>query len=309
MATDKKPTVITLTLEPRPELHKSFVDWQGRFNASIISFPGFISLEFLAPWKTTSKWTVIQRFGGTDVAEKWLRSPIRRDLIQELKTLVKGNRLEEIAGEEPPMNNGVTELFVANVDPEHESAFRNWTARIHQLEANFPGFRGVLVQSPPEGHRGHWLTLLQFDTIANLDHWLNSPERLEMLKESESFISTLQANRFISAYSGWFSSIATDGSIPAVWKQNMLVLLVLFPIVMLELRYLSPLLSGMNFSLAMFISNAISVTLIAFPGVPLVSHFFKWWLLPRGHYLQLKNILGALLVAVLYALLVAAFWS
>ena len=42
-----------------------------------------------------------------------------------------------------PINNGVTELFVANVDPEHESAFRNWTARIHQLEANFPGFRGV----------------------------------------------------------------------------------------------------------------------------------------------------------------------
>ncbi len=61
----------------------------------------------------------------------------------------------------------------------------------------------------------------------------------------------------------------------------MLVVLVLFPIVMLELRFLSPLLGGLNSSVSMFIGNVISVALIAWPFMPLVVGPMNWWLLPK----------------------------
>jgi len=303
----EKSTVITLQVDPSPQYKKDFTLWQGKFNATIIGFRGFVSLEFLGPVNNNSPWKIVQRFSDLGSAENWLNSSIRRELIQELKIIAQDSALDEQADEESSFHNGVTEMFMANVTAENENAFKSWSARMHQTEANFPGFRGVYVQSPPEGHSGNWITLLQFDSIVNLDRWLASPERLELLKESEGFISTLQANRFISPFSGWFSSIAKEGVVPAAWKQTMLVLLGLFPIVMLEQKFLSPYLTDLSFSLAMFLANTLSVLLVAYVATPIFMYIFKWWLMPSGYYIKQKNALGAFLVVVLYALSIALF--
>ena len=199
----------------------------------------------------------------------------------------------------------VTEVIVTEVTPGKEEEFRMWSAKIHQAEAKFPGFRGVYIQSPKRGGK-FWITLLQFDTLENLDRWLQSSERKQVLQESSPLVSSLETHRVISSSTGWLASIAKTGELPPVWKQTMLVLLVLFPIVVFELKYLSPLTASLNPSLGTFIGNAISVTLISFPMMPIALYFLGWWLSP--HSLK-TSIVGSILLGLLYLAEIALFWN
>ena len=60
----------------------------------------------------------------------------------------------------------------------------------------------------------------------------------------------------------------------------MVVLLMLFPIVVLELRFLAPLTQWLDPVIGTFLGNAISVGLLAWPVMPLANRTLDWWLRP-----------------------------
>lgn len=291
-------------VEVKPDVGTAFVDWQADFNTQITNAPGFVSLEFTAPSGGQKKWMIVQRFASAQSSKYWRSSDKCRQLIDALKTLTSNDSLEETESDESSSKGNITEVIVTEVNPGVEKAYRAWSAKIHQVEAKFPGFRGVYVQSPA-GHGKHWITLLQFDTMENLDRWLQSPEREQVLKDSTHLISSIESHRVISPYAGWFASIAQTGELPSVWKQTMLVLLVLFPIVMLELKFLSPLTSSLNSSVGTFIGNALSVTLISFPMMPIAIWFLGWWLSSNR---RRTTFYGTLLLVVLYLIEIVIFW-
>ena len=305
-------TIVTTNVRIRPETLNDFADWQAKLNAMIAGFPGFVSLEILSPTEITKPdWVFVQRFDNSNNLSAWRESHEWSELIKDLKRfLVNGpNSIKEVASGVSHAKGSATQIFVTEVSPDRESAYREWIAKIHQVEAKFPGFRGVYVQSPSQSQGKNWITLLQFDTPENLDRWLSSSEREEVLRESKPLISSLESHRVISPYAGWFSSIAKDGELPSVWKQTMIVLLVLFPIVMLELKFLPLLIGNLNPSLATFIGNAISVTLLAWPMVPIAIWFLGWWLSPKGESRQRATIMGTLVLTVLYLIEIAIFWN
>lgn len=303
----ENPTIIAVRAEIRPDSKQAFVDWQGKFNAKIIAFPGFVSLEFVAPSSKHTEWRIVQRFSNADEADMWQKSPVRQEIFEELKNFTVNKSIEEEVVDGASLKGGVTEFIVTEISPEKEQAFQEWASKIHQTEGKFPGFRGLYVQSPRQAKGKYWITLLQFDTMENLDRWLDSPERQALLKESTSVISSLEAHRVISPYAGWFASIAKVGELPSVWKQTMLVLLVLFPIELLEMKYIMPLFSALDKTLALFIGSAISVSLIAYPMLPLAIKCLNWWL-SNGKKNRLLTIGGALFVIALYAVEIAIFW-
>lgn len=290
---------------------EAFADWQAKLNAQVAASPGFVSLEILSPTEDELGWRIIQRFQTVKNVEEWRNSRDYKKLVDDLQPLLKEgpNAFCEVEPGGFESKAGVTEVFVTQVSPNKEKAYRDWIARIHQVEAKFPGFKGVYVQSPSEGHGQNWITLLQFDTPENLDNWLGSPEREAVLKESHALIAALESHRVVSPYAGWFSSIAKEGAAPSAWKQTMIVLLVLFPIVMLELKFLSPFLEGVNRSLGTFIGNAISVALVSWPMVPIVIKCLGWWLAPDPAKKQKVNLQGALVVAALYLIEVVVLWN
>ena len=211
---------------------------------------------------------------------------------------------------EIPLTHGcVTEVFITKIRPENELAFKEWMRKIHSEESKFPGFRGAFVQSPQQSHSDHWITLLQFDTPENLERWLNSPERKRVLDEAKIIISSVESHRLVGPYAGWFSSDYQGADIPSVWKQTMLVLLVLFPIVMLELKFLSPYTRNLNSSLATFIGNAISVSLVSWPLIPISIYFLGWWLSPEPQHALRNNVWGTIVVVLLYFIEIALLWN
>jgi len=304
----KTPIINSIRVDIRPEAQAAFSEWQAKVNAQISAQPGFVSLEFISPTANHKTWLIVQRFSTAAKASEWLESYQRKEMMDQLKALATLNGIKEVSTEEADIQDGVTEVIVAEVAPHKVEAYQAWSGKIHLAEAQHPGFRGVYVQSPAEIGGKYWITLLQFDTMANLDNWLTSPVRQALLEESAPLISSLETHRVISPYAGWFSSIVQTGEVPAAWKQTMIVLLVLFPTVMFEMKYLNPLLVGVDVSFATFISNAISVTLLAFPLVPIAICGLRWWLSPNAKNHKKATVLGTAIVLGLYALEIALLW-
>jgi len=138
---------------------------------------------------------------------------------------------------------------------------------------------------------------------------MNAPERKEMLSESKAFIEHEQLTRLATSFPGWFPTDPKTGHGPPKYKAGMLVLLGLFPIVMLEARFLNPRLASLNFSLGMFIGNVLSVAATTYLTMPLFVKALKWWLLPEPDAPKSVHWKGTLLVCALYALSVAVFWK
>lgn len=305
----KQPIITTLTATLKADAKPRFVNWQTQFASSIVGCEGFVSLEFLTKPDAADAWMIVQRFYNTRSAETWKHSLKYKGLIDQLLPLLSPKGLSEKIENEAEMKSGITEVIITDVQPNFERAFREWSAKIHEIEAKFEGFRGVYIQSPQEKGGKHWITLLQFDTATHLDQWLTSKERQEILKQGEPLITSLETNRIASPFAGWFSSIAKSSDLPSVWQQTMIVLLILFPIVMLELKYLVPLTAGLNSSLGTFIGNSISVTLIAYPFMPLVLPLLNWWLFPNRKYSAFMTFFGTLFVLFLYFVEIALFWN
>jgi antibiotic biosynthesis monooxygenase (ABM) superfamily enzyme len=300
--------ILTVQVKLRNGAEPRFIAWQEKLNAAITQAPAFVSLEIASHDPEKKQWFITQRFTSHEGASAWQESASCLALMNELTDLAMPGGCLKGIGERESSLGSVTEVFVTDVDPQDIAAFREWNARIHYEEAKHPGFKGVYVQSPAQGKGRHWITMLQFDTPEHLDLWLASPERKQILDEPVPWMKTLESHRVISPYGGWFSSLAKKGTVPPAWKQTMVVLLILFPIVMLEMIFLNPFTAGLNPSLAMFIGNVISVTLIAWPGSPLAIKLLNWWLSPSKGNSKAISFWGAMLVCALYLVTIAFFW-
>lgn len=304
----EEATIVSILISIPIDKHTQFIEWQAKLHAAIALFTGFISLEFLSSNPATNEWLIVQRFDCSQNMLCWRQSEERKALLSELEQIAGPHKLQESSSNMDQVKAGVTEVFVTHVSPNKVHAYREWIAKVHRVEAQFPGFRGVYVQSPSKNQKS-WITLLQFDTPENLDRWLSSSERKQMLIESKSLIDSLEDHRMVSSFAGWFSSVAKGAEIPPVWKQTMLVLLVLFPIVMLELKFLSPLTQNWKLSAATFIGNAISVTLVSWPLMPIVIRLLDWWLIPSSKTSLSTSVKGALLIGILYLIEIGIFWE
>lgn len=313
MAISKEAALLSIKITVPTACKNAFAEWKAELNASIIAFPGFVSLEVLSPVSSETgdlEWVIILRFSKKERMLAWRSSVAHQNLIDDLQlTVLKGSgKVDEIELEGDVLQAGVTEVFITEISQDKTPAFRKWIAKIHQVEARFPGFKGVYIQSPSESQGKNWIVFLQFDTPENLDRWLASSERRQVLKEAQPLIAALESHRVISPYAGWFSSFAENGKEPAPWKQTMLVLLVLFPIIMSERKYLAPLIDILGSSLTVFIGNLMSVLLISWPLMPLVIRLLRWWLSPEKETV-VKTVMGTCLILVLYLLEVLLFWD
>jgi len=299
-------------MRPRDGLERQFSSWHAEISTAAAGLAGFISAEVstIADSQGRLRWRIIERFRDLDSMRAWRRSEPFQRLIEEARPLVDaaaapGLQVEETA--ENQMDAAVTEVITTDVKPDKVDEYRRWAARIHQVEAQFPGYCGGYLQPPVSAEQPYWTTMVRFATPQQLDAWLKSDQRQQLLREHEALVSSWQSHHLPTAFAGWFPASETTGEAPPAWKESMVVMLVLFPMVMLELRLLHPVLAGLNSALAVFLEIAVSVVLTTWPFVPLAIRALKWWLLPARHA-RWVDPAGIALLAALYAIEIAALW-
>src|SRR6476659_7477399 len=201
-------------------------------------------------------------------------------------------------------------VISTRIKPGHELAYRAWEQRIAAAQSKATGFQGYRFEPPVPGVQDDWLAILRFDTEANLQAWLDSPERQKLLKDANPFTEEFHARIVRTGFDQWFPVPAAGTPPPAAWKMNMLVLLMLYPVVFLFGFFVqTPFLigRGLPFAIALFIGNIVSVVLLSYL-VPWMAERFSWWLQPAGPHPRRLEVAGAALVVALYTAMLLAFW-
>ena len=292
----------------RSGAEEEFTAWQAQALTRAAGFEGFLNSEITPAATGAGDWTVALRFASTANLEAWRQSPTWRRLIGEAQGFLARNSSIEMEIKEAGRDGGVVEVIVTKVKPGKEAEYREWETRIQQAQSKFPGYLGSYVQ-PASSPEVGWTTLMRFESSAKLEKWLGSKERAALIAEAQPLIDYVHLQRVDSSFPGWFPTDPATNKGPPNWKAAMLVLLGLFPIVMLETRFLSPLLHSLNSSLAMFIGNVISVALTTWLTMPLFIKAFGWWLFPKDKATQGRvDLLGTAILFGLFAAEVAALW-
>jgi antibiotic biosynthesis monooxygenase (ABM) superfamily enzyme len=203
-------------------------------------------------------------------------------------------------------------LATAKVRFGQEALFSAWQTRHNRAIADFPGFQSSDVIPGGAVGSNEWTIIVNFQTPDQLRVWQHSRERAELVEESAIFLDDANTRR--SARNGDLSlsggsRIQATGRAPSNWKVALLLLLPLYPIVVLEGMFLSPLLESLHLpsAAAAFVGLAFAVLLSGLISLPLLARAFKWWLVsnPGTSATCLK---GIAVLCLLYAIEVAIFW-
>jgi len=306
--THQDPITIVTQTRPIDGQEEAFRSWQDEIGAEVSKWPGFVEQKIIPPNPPAQfDWVTLLRFSSLDAGTGWLRSPVRLKLLDKLQPILAGSDDVHI------VNDGASGVLPAAASlvistrllPGQEGQYRSWELKIAAAQSQAPGFRGYRLQPPIEGVQEDWLSIIRFDSQQNLDNWLNSPERLNLLKEAEAFTDRFATRVVQSGFEQWFPN---SGAAPVpVWKQNMIVLLMLYPEVFLFGWFVQqPLLMKRlhwPFYLALFAGNSVGILLMN-KLVPWTSNRFSWWLRSTD---KKTTLIGLGVVLSLYALLLFVF--
>jgi antibiotic biosynthesis monooxygenase (ABM) superfamily enzyme len=310
----KRPVTIVTQTRVRPESADAFACWQDESSKVVAAFPGFIKQTVIPPSPPAQvDWVILQRFASDEAAIAWLNSEQRSQRVESVATMLVGSDDVHLVKDDKAgvLPAPISAVISTRIKRGQELAYRAWEQRIAVAQSKAPGFQGYRFEPPVPGVQDDWLAILRFDTEADLQAWLNSPERQKLLREANAFTEEFHTRIARTGFDQWFSTAASAAHPPAAWKQNMLVLLMLYPVVFLFGALVqSPYLirrAGLPFAIALFIGNVASVLLLHYL-VPWSSDRFSWWLHPTGTNLRRIDAIGTLVVVVLYCLMVLALW-
>lgn len=304
-----EPSTLLLCARVRPGSEAAFAQWQVRWQSLALA-AGAQTVELWPPAPPDQLESVmVARFASMDALRKWRRGNANSALVDEVEPLVEGGLVMQLVGQaavDYAVRHGVTMVMVTDIKPGKEAAYRAWVDRIQKLQAAFPGYIGSFVQ-PPQHKETGWTTVLRFDSAPHLEAWLKSGARAAMVKESQDLVAGFHAQRIDTSFPGWVPNDPVTGKPPNMWKTAGLILLTLFPLVMLEIRFLNPHLHALNPAVGTFIGNAITVALTTWPLMPLAIWGFHAWLFPENRPRWLVQTMPIVLV-LCYVIEIAVLW-
>jgi uncharacterized protein len=300
------PVALVLHRRIRDEAYGRFAEWQARVGERLGAWPGFSGQEVVPPAPPLHvDWTVIQRFKDAEAAHGWLQSEDLARLLDEARWMFVGQEDLHLLPDGGPQPRSRASVMISyDVPHAEEPAFLKWQSRIQAAEAKFPGFVRHKIERPLRGVHDDWLIVINFDSDTHMTAWLESPERQALLEQGGRFGRDLRLHRTNYGFDFWFPGGGpTDRH--RVFKNNLLILLVLYPIVVLWMRFAGGPLEarGVPFWLTLFAGNVVSTQLIGWWAAPAVFKRFDWWL---GKSDRRRQIAGYALLGALYALSMAA---
>jgi antibiotic biosynthesis monooxygenase (ABM) superfamily enzyme len=315
MTSERTPVTIVTQTCVRESSAAAFAAWQEETGRLIGRMSGFLEQKVMPPSPPLQvDWVILQRFANAESARHWLKSPDRQQRIAGVAPLLVGRDDVHIVTDDAGVRpSPVSTVISTRVKPIKVAEYRLWERKIAAAQARAAGFQGYRFESPVPGVQEDFVAILRFDTEANLQKWLESPERQKLIDEAAPLVEEFHSRVVRSGFEHWFAdNPATAWPGPAAWKMNMLVLLLLYPIVFLFGLYVgAPLLGdrlGLSSAVSLFLGNIVSVSLTGFLS-PRIALRLGWWLQPPPAVATRNSFIGAAIMIVSYAIVVLAFRS
>jgi antibiotic biosynthesis monooxygenase (ABM) superfamily enzyme len=315
--TDSAATVI-IGQHVRPDSEQAFLAWQHDLNETASRYPGFLGAEVAAPTAVQPDWVVVYRFDSIANVQAWLNSATRQDHLAAGRQYLDGPATQQvIGGAAKPADQLVTVVVSHRVNPENVEEFLNWQERLRLAESKFEGFRGTELFRPLEGVQDEWTALYRYENAADLDKWLISKQRQELLAEGAKF-SDFSSRTIDNSFGSWFAfdEHGDEAPPPSETKTSVAVWVGLYPTVVLLTLALSPL--KMPLWLGLLIGNLLSSFAMSFITMPYyVNPLLKRWLRPPADVPRTRtNLRGIAIVAaatvfwaLVFYLVTKRFWN
>lgn len=279
-ATDTTATVI-IGQRIRPGQEQAFEAWQLNMNSEAAKYPGFIAAEINRPSAVQSDWVNVYRFNSIAHVQAWLNSATRQELLLEAEQYFDGPGTQQVIGGAARKSDPLVTVVVTHrVDPADIDEFLAWQDRLRLAESSFPGFRGTELFRPVEGIQEEWTALYRYQTADDLDRWLTSDARKELLAEGAKF-ANYHARTIDNSFGSWFAfdDQGSDTPPPSELKTSIAVWVGLYPTVVILTLALSPL--HMPLWLGLLVGNLFSSLLMTFVTMPYyVNPLLKRWMQP-----------------------------
>ena len=270
-------------------------------------FKGQLNAEITPPTPLHDEWIIVQRFSTEAEAIAWRDSDTRKATLEKLAPYVMERGIADDTSQHQ-CDGSVAASISSVIKPGLEEDYFAWLNDIQTAQALSPGYQGTYLQMQKTSESSFWTTMLRFNTQEALEEWMASKRRIELVEQSKKFISSESIKRMTSSFPGWLP-VDESGESPANWKAAALVLLGLFPIVCLQIRFLSPALAKVNASLANFIGNTMSVALVTWMTMPFLTTVFgKWLLPPKASDRSVIELIALTTIIALYAIEILVFW-
>lgn len=288
----------------------TFQGWLKAINDRARAFGGLAGIDVVPPvtggQAGGEEWTVVYRFLDEAAFRTWLDSRERREMLADVPALLAEPPAEYTLDAPQGDDDGRVIVTANAVLPGQEAAYEAADRSLNETAARFPGFVGTRLFKPAPGSNV-WSTLVRFDSKANMDRWLGSKERAAGRDVLYRHVASHHANVVPTGFGSWFAVAAADHVEAPAWKQAMIVLAALFPLVMVLNLTIGDYLAQrhVSFPVNVFIGNALGTIALTWALMPVVVRLMAWWLSPRAAPRQ--TWLGLVVVLLAYAVEIAVF--
>lgn len=269
---------------------QQYQDWQNDLNREAAKYPGFLAAEINPPTAVQPEWVTVYRFDSIAHIMAWLNSATRQERLAIGEKYWDGPGTQQILGGGGRAADPLVTVAVSHrVAPEDIDEFLAWQERLRLAESTFAGFRGTELFRPIAGLQEEWTALYRYDSAADLDKWLVSDERKQLLAEGEKF-ADFHSRTIDNSFGSWFAfdDSGQESSAPSDVKTSIAVWVGLYPTVVLLSLLLWPL--KMPLWLNLLIGNLLSSFVMSFLTMPYyVNPLLRRWLRPPPNVAVVKN--------------------
>lgn len=191
--------------------------------------------------------------------------------------------ITEIQQQSGPITLVISEVIEAS----QVSAYETWTKGINRDARLFHGFLGVDVIRPRDHRHPEYVVIVKFETYEHLREWMISPVYHNWMEKSHGLITARSLQHLPSGLELWFTlpKIYSESGIPLpcppYYKQVLMGVLAVYPLILLANLLLEPLLKGLPPLIALFISVIFVSALMTYPVLPWLTKALGPWLYPK----------------------------
>ncbi|KAA0942267.1 MULTISPECIES: antibiotic biosynthesis monooxygenase [unclassified Pseudomonas] len=182
-----------------------------------------------------------------------------------------------------PVSDEVVTLVVKHrIKPGREADYEAWLRRIVRIAGERAGHLGVDVVRGKQGGLALFTCVLRYRSTADLELWLDSPQRQELINEATPMLADGDQTEVGAVNEFWFSPLSDSAAKPPRCKQAVVTLLVILPLTLVipllwgPVLRLHPFLS--NYLVATFLVTLTIVLLVVYLLMPAATRLFAPWL-------------------------------
>jgi antibiotic biosynthesis monooxygenase (ABM) superfamily enzyme len=189
--------------------------------------------------------------------------------------------MQKIGQHSDPITLVISEVVEPNLIEEYEA----WTKGINHAAQEFDGFIGVEVIRPRDHQNPEYVVIVKFDNYDHCKNWLASPVYQQWMQRSQEFISKRSLQHQPHGLEIWFTlpkSNLENRIEPPYYKQVIIGVITVYPLILLSNLLLSPLLQGLPALLSLLISVVFVSALLTYPVMPYLTKMLTFWLYPTS---------------------------